>query len=135
MRIGRLVTAAGLGLALGLGGCVSLGSVESNVETSAAYTDDRGPIQMVSTMVGNKNVYIPSTVVVTEGAGRSLTIYNTTDIPHGFSIMGLGVETILQAGEETVVQLPELEGGHIYEIGCQLHAPHRHATLVVVHRR
>jgi hypothetical protein len=130
MRTGRLA-AAGLALALGLGGCASLGGGASG----ASYTDDRGPIQMVSTMVGTKNVFIPSTVVVSEGAGRKLTIFNTTDIPHGFSIMGLGVETILQPGVETEVQLPELQGGHIYEIGCQLHAPHRHATLVVVHER
>jgi hypothetical protein len=127
---------AGIAVALALLGCVHLGSVESNVETSAAYTDDRsGPIPMVSTMVGVRNVFIPSTVVVSEGSGRSLTIFNTTDIPHGFTIPGLGVETILQPGEETVVALPALEGGHIYDIGCQLHAPHRHATLVVVHAR
>ena len=64
-----------------------------------------------------------------------MSIFNTTEIPHGFTIPALGVETILQPGEETVVALPALEGGHIYDIGCHLHAPHRHATLVVVHVR
>jgi hypothetical protein len=127
--------AAALALAILLTGCVSLGSVESNVETSAAYSDDRGPIQMVSTMVGVKNVFIPSTVVVSEGSGRSLSIFNTTDIPHGFTIPALGVAVILEAGQETQVALPPLEGGHIYDIGCHLHAPHRHATLMVVHAR
>ena len=127
---------AAVAAGLALLGCVHLGSVESNVETSAAYTDDRsGAIPMVSTMLGVRNVFIPSTVVVSEGSGRSLTIFNTTDIPHGFAIPGLGVEAILQPGEETVVPLPALEGGHIYDIGCHLHAPRRHATLVVVHAR
>ena len=128
----RMAVAIAAGLALL--GCVHLGSVEGNVETSAAYADERsGPIPMVSAMVGVKNVFIPSTVVVSEGSGRSLTIFNTTEIPHGFAIPALGVQTILQPGEETVVTLPLLEGGHIYDIGCQLHAPHRHAALVVVH--
>ena len=131
----KIAIVAALATGLAPAGCVSLGSVEGTVETSAAYTDDRGPVQMVSAMVGVKNVFIPSTVVVREGSGRSLTIFNTTDIPHGFTIPALGVETILQAGEETVVALPALEGGHIYDIGCHLHAPHRHATLVVVHAR
>ncbi len=72
---------------------------------------------------------------MTEGGGRSLTIFNTTDTPHGFQIPSLGVEAILLSGVETVVVLPPLEGGAVHGIRCQLHPPHRHATLVVMPRR
>lgn len=97
-----------------------------------AFTDDRDVIQMVSTNVQGKNVYIPSTVVVPAGKPVTLSIFNTTDTPHGFWIRGLGIQTILMNGEETKVELPALEGHKIYKIECQLHPPHRHATLVVL---
>ena len=33
------------------------------------------------------------------------------------------------------IVLNDLEGGNIYQIGCQLHPPHRTATLVVMKSR
>ena len=97
-----------------------------------AFSDDRDVIQMVSTNVQGKNVYIPSTVVVPAGKPVTLSIFNTTDTPHGFWIRGIDVQAVLMNGEETRVELPALEGHKIYEISCHLHPPHRHATLVVV---
>lgn len=133
----NLAAAAALTMA---SGCLSLGAVETGQINAgdlqaAGYVDERGTVEMVSTKIGGKNVFIPSTVVLTEGSGRTLTIYNTTDTPHGFRIPSLGVEAILANGEETVVKLPPLEGGHIYNILCHLHPPHRHATLMVVPAR
>jgi hypothetical protein len=96
------------------------------------FTDDRSTVQVVSAKVGTKNLFVPSTIVVTAGKGRSLSIFNDTDTPHGFKIAALGVEVVLPPGQETKVDLPPLEGGHVYEINCQLHPPHRHATLVVL---
>jgi len=95
---------------------------ESDVET----------IQVVSTLVGGKNVYIPATIVVTSGKPITLSIFNTTDVPHGFAIPGLGIAEVLPVQQEHVVKLPALEGGKIYGIQCQLHAPHRGGTLVVL---
>jgi heme/copper-type cytochrome/quinol oxidase subunit 2 len=89
---------------------------------------------MVSTKVGGKNVFIPSTVVMTAGEGRSLSFFNTTDIPHGFMIPSLGVETVLPSKEEFVVELPKLEPG-VYALQCHLHPPHRGATLLVLPKR
>jgi heme/copper-type cytochrome/quinol oxidase subunit 2 len=87
---------------------------------------------VISALVGGKNVFIPSTIVVSAGKPQSLSVFNTTDVPHGFAIKGLGIETVLQPGAETKIDLPVLEGKRIYAIGCQLHPPHRTATLVVV---
>ncbi len=98
----------------------------------STYRSDVSEVQVISAVVGGKNVFIPSTIVVTAGRPQTLSVFNTTDKPHGFAIKGLSIETVLYAGEETRVELPVLEGPEIYTIGCQLHPPHRTATLVVV---
>jgi len=93
---------------------------------------DPSLIEVVSTNVQGKNVFIPSTIVVAEGKPHTLTIFNTTDTPHGFKVDGLGIEFILNPGVETRVELPALEEGKIYRVHCQLHPPHRSAQLVVL---
>jgi hypothetical protein len=102
---------------------------------SDGFSDDRTQVQVITTNIGGKNVFVPSTIVVTAGAGRSLSFFNTTDQPHGMAIPGLGIEVILKPAEEYVVELPTLEGGRIYGINCHLHPPHRGATLVVLQSR
>jgi len=116
-----------MGCALGLASCASRA-----MHRHAAFADDRGDVQIVSAVVGGKNVFIPSTVVVTAGKGQALSIYNATEAAHGFRIPGLAVEVVLPAGEETRVALPELSGRRVYQIQCHLHPPHRTATLVVL---
>jgi len=103
------------------------------VLVGSATADHHGeaPIEMISTNVQGKNVYIPSTIVMTAGKPHTVTVFNTTDTPHGFSIAGAGVETILPPKEEHVVEVPSLRAG-IYRIDCQLHPPHRSAQLLVV---
>ena len=96
------------------------------------YHSDATSVQLISAVVGGKNIFIPSTVVVTAGAPQVLSVFNTTDKPHGFAIPGLDVQIVLPAGEEIQIDLPALEGGEIYRIGCHLHPPHRSASLVVV---
>ena len=97
----------------------------------AGFADAPTSIEMVSTKVGGKNVFIPSTVVLTPGEGRTLSLFNTTEMPHGFKIPALGIEEVLPSQEEYVVELPALKPG-VYAIGCHLHPPHRGGTLVVL---
>jgi len=102
---------------------------------ATGYSSDVSTVQMVSALVGGKNVYIPSTVVVTDGGPRSLSIFNTTEMPHGFAIAALGIEKVITPGEEVVVELPPLEGGQVLRIHCHMHPAHRTATLVVLHSK
>ena len=111
-----------------LSGCIS----EHGGRGAHGFSDDRSVVQVVTTNVGGKNVFIPSTIVLTAGAGRKLSLFNTTDQPHGFAIAGLGVEVVLAPGQEQIVELPTLEAHRIYAIGCQMHPAHRTATLMVV---
>ncbi len=124
---------AGLGLlaALAASGC----SVYANTSLSGdwiGYQTELTTIQVVSAVVGGKNLFIPSTIIVTDAAPTKLSLFNTTGKPHGFAIAGLGIEVVLPADEEFEVALPPLEAGRIYRIHCQLHPPHRSASLVVL---
>ena len=92
-------------------------------------------IQVVTALVGGKNVFIPSTIVVAPGVPNTLSIFNSVDMPRGFRIPGLGIEAILPPQEEFEVELPALEAGQIFEIDCHLHPPHRGATLAVMPER
>jgi heme/copper-type cytochrome/quinol oxidase subunit 2 len=113
-------------------GCDSQSSADS---APAGYRSDVSEVQVISAVVGGKNIFIPSTIVVVAGKPQTLSVFNTADKPHGFAIRGLSIEAVLMPGEETKIELPALQGSEIYTIGCQLHPPHRTATLVVVPAR
>ncbi len=97
------------------------------------FADAPSQVQVVTTQIGGKNLFIPATIVLPPGAGRSLSLYNTTDAPHGFQIPDLGVEAVLPPGVEFVVELPKLEARAVHKVLCHLHPPHRGATLLVLH--
>jgi hypothetical protein len=99
---------------------------------AAGYSSDVSTVQMASVLIGGKNVFIPSTIVVTDGGPRSLSIVNTTEMPHGFAISALGIEKVIAPGEEVLIELPSLQGGQVLRIHCHMHPPHRSATLVVL---
>jgi hypothetical protein len=105
---------------------------DEHASADVPFSDDRTIIQVVTTNVGGKNFFVPSTIVLTAGSGRSLSFFNTTDQPHGLKIPALGIETVLLPQVETKVDLPTLEGGHIYAVQCHLHPPHREASLLVL---
>jgi len=130
MRTSRLLAVL---VAVAAAGCGDPSAVQ--VASEPRFADDRTTIQVVSTNVGGKNVYIPDTMVVTAGKGQTLSVFNTTDMPHGFAIAGLGIQEILPPGTEHPIALPELEGGNLYHVHCHLHPAHRTGTLMVLHGR
>ena len=89
-------------------------------------------IEVLSANVQGKNVFIPSTLAVMEGSAATLSVFNSTDTPHGFAIAELGIEAVLTPGQETRISLPPIEGPRILRIGCHLHPPHRSAQLLVL---
>ncbi len=136
-----LLPVALLALATALAGCSPNVSVQAPMESHSThhgamgadgFADDRTRVQVLSTLIGGKNVFLPATIVLTEGAGRSLSFFNTTDKPHGMTIPGLNVAVVLPPGEEYVVELPALEGAKVHQVVCHLHGAHRTATLVVL---
>lgn len=130
-RAGRgVATGLALACAASLAGLASGGCAMTRGHHG--FRDDRQVVQIVSAVVGGKNVYVPSTIVIAQDGPRRLSIYNATDTVHGFAIRGLGVEAQLPPRQEFEVELPPVEAHRIYEIYCQLHGAHRTAALVVV---
>jgi len=111
---------------------VAVAGLASAGHAETAYVSDQSVVQVVSTNVQGKNVYIPSTIVVVAGKPHTLSFFNTTEVPHGFRVDGLDIETVLPAQEEHEFALPALEGGKVYHVHCQLHPAHRTGTLVVL---
>ncbi len=127
----RAVAASMLALA---SGC----SLTSNIDVTdplVGYTSDASTVQIVSALVGGKNVFIPSTVAVVADKPYVLSVYNGTEAPHGFAIDGTEIQVLLEAGQEARIELPPLEGGVLHRIYCHLHGAHRTATLVVLRAR
>jgi hypothetical protein len=120
--------------ALAAAGCAARMEMHE-MHHSKGYSSDVSTVQVLSALVGGKNVFIPSTIVVTDGGPRSLSLFNATEMPHGFAIAALGIETVLPPGEEVVVSLPPLHGSQVLRVHCHLHPPHRAATLVVLPSR
>lgn len=129
-RCRAFAAAVAVALALAATGCAGVGGHRDH----HAFADDRGDtVQIVNTNLGGKNVFIPSTIVVVAGTTKTLSIFNTHDTPHGFRVPGLGIETVLEPGKETTIQLPaKLEPHKVWAVNCHLHPPHRHATIVVL---
>ena len=111
---------------------IVLGACTPTASGGEGFPSDVSTVEVVSTNVGGKNVFIPSTIVIVSGKPHTLSLYNTTDTPHGFKIEGLGVETVLMSKQEQQVELPALDAAGVYRIHCHLHPPHRSATLVVL---
>ena len=114
-------------VALLLAGAAGAGHHEKG-EHMGHGSEEARVVQVVTTLVGGKNVFIPSTIVLTEGKPHTLSIFNTTDKPHGFAIEPLKVMEVLPDQVEHEVKLPALEAG-IYPIHCQLHPAHRTAIV------
>jgi hypothetical protein len=127
----RLPTALVAVSALFAAGCAARMEMH-DLHHPSGYSSDVSTVQVISALVGGKNVYIPSTIVVTDGGPRTLSVVNTTEMPHGFAIVALGIETVLPPGEEVKIDLPPLQGGQVLRIHCHMHPPHRSATLVVL---
>ena len=112
--------------ALAGGACVHAETHE--MHHAAGFSSDVSTVQVVSALIGGKNVFIPSTIVVTDGGSRTLSLVNTTEMPHGFAIAALGIETVLPPGEVVAIALPPLEGGQVLRVHCHMHPAHRAAT-------
>lgn len=114
---------------------MGLGLIGVLAATGAAHAETAAPapppLQVIMAVVGGKNVFIPSTLALPAGQAATLSIFNTTDKPHGFAIPALSVESVIPEQVEQRVELPVLATG-LYRIHCQLHEAHRSATLLVV---
>jgi nitrosocyanin len=92
-------------------------------------TTDRRTINAAA--VNGKPGFTPQVIEVHKGDKVDLTVGNTTDKTHGFSIEGYGVKaTTVEPGKPTHVKFTANKTG-TYKVFCQLHPAHQFATFQV----
>jgi nitrosocyanin len=111
----RLSAVALLGLSLVLAGCGGHATVRRSIDAA---------------VVGGGAGFDPSTVTVHKDDNVRLTVGNTTDKTHGFSVEGYGIHDEVNPGTPLQVKFKAKKPG-TFKIFCQLHPAHRIATLVV----
>ncbi len=74
--------------------------------------------------------FAPVTLTVDKRNRVELAVGNTTDVTHGFSIEGYGIQEEIQPGSPIEVKFTATNAG-TYKVYCQLHPAHKTATLVV----
>jgi nitrosocyanin len=89
-------------------------------------TDERS---ISAAAVDGKPGFTPETLRVHEGRKVALSIGNTTDKQHGFSIDGYNVALTVDPGKAEKVEFKADKGGD-FRIFCQLHPAHQAAKLV-----
>jgi nitrosocyanin len=90
-------------------------------------TDERS---ISAAVVDGKPGFDPETLRVHEGRKVDLSVGNTTDKTHGFSIDGYDVARTVDVGKSEKVEFEAGKGGE-FRIFCQLHPAHQAAKLVV----
>ena len=85
---------------------------------------------MSAAMVGGAAGFTPSRITVNKGDKVQLTVRNTTDRPHGFTIEGYGIREEVAPGQPLKKRFTADKSGN-YKVLCQLHPQHQTATLVV----
>ena len=81
-------------------------------------------------MVGGAAGFTPSKITVDKGDKVELTVRNSTDKPHGFTVEGYGIREEVAPGQPLKEEFTADKSGN-YLIRCQLHPQHQTATLVV----
>lgn len=111
----RLAALASIAL-LGAAGCSSSTTDKLTINAAA---------------VNGKPGFAPQVIKATRGDKVDITVGNTTDKTHGFSIEGYGVkEATVQPGAPIHVKFTADKTG-TYKIFCQLHPAHQFATFEV----
>lgn len=81
--------------------------------------------------VDGKATWAPEVVTVKKGDKVDITVGNTTDKTHGFTIEGYGVDpTTVDVGKPIQVKFTAEKSG-TFRIFCQLHPAHQAATFQV----
>jgi plastocyanin len=100
---------------------------------SSARADERS-FTVVNVEYEGSKMFVPATLVVKKGDHVKIKVVNNIKSDpnqHGFAIPDYKIEKVVTRGEPQEVEFTADRGG-IFEIKCQLHAPHVGGQLVVL---
>ncbi|HTY54552.1 MAG TPA: cupredoxin domain-containing protein [Candidatus Binataceae bacterium] len=91
---------------------------------------------LVSVMVDETKIWLPSSIIVEQGDHVKLTLKNM--IPgagnqHGFALPGYGITEVITAGTPKTVEFVASKPG-VFTYYCQLHPAHIGGQLLVLHK-
>lgn len=86
---------------------------------------------LINVIFDGTKVWLPSSLIVPEGATVELTLINKLEEPHGFKIAEFGVETVVQPKAQTNVSFTAAKAG-VHGFVCHMHPPHIGGQLLVV---
>jgi len=109
-----------------MAGVVALGLA---VAGCASHTD-RDTIR--AALVDGKAGFAPASVTVHKGDKVDLTVRNSTDKTHGFSVEGYGIGRVSDPTAAPMHLRFTADRAGTFKIYCQLHPAHQTATLVVL---
>jgi heme/copper-type cytochrome/quinol oxidase subunit 2 len=87
-------------------------------------------IYVINEKINEKTRYSPATFIAKKGEKVRVHIYNTTDMPHGFSITELKVEATVNPKDNVIEFIADKEG--LFDVFCQYHPGHFRAQLLVI---
>lgn len=85
---------------------------------------------MTIALVDGRPAILPTVVSVDKENRVVMTVSNTTNAVHGFTIEGYSRSLVLEGGQTEELRFNAYRGG-TFRIFCQLHPAHQTATLVV----
>jgi len=88
---------------------------------------------LINVLLEGTKIWLPSTLVVQQGADVELTLINKLDEPHGFKIADFGIEEVVQPKAQTTVKFTASKAGaHSYI--CHIHPPHVGGQILVLNK-
>ena len=101
------------------------------VQVGSVQAQDSKKFTMINVIFDGTKIWLPSSLIITEGDAVELTLINKLDEPHGFQIAAFGIEEVVQPKAQTTVRFTATKNGIIPFI-CQMHPPHIGGQILVV---
>ena len=101
------------------------------VRVGSVQAQDSKKFTMINVIFDGTKIWLPSSLIITEGDAVELTLINKLDEPHGFQIKAFGIEEVVQPKAQTTVRFTATKNGIIPFI-CQMHPPHIGGQILVV---
>jgi len=99
--------------------------------TGYAAAGEPKKFTVINVVLDGTKIWLPSSLMVTQGEDVELTLVNKLDDPHGFKLEAFGIEEVVQPKAQITVQFTASQpGAHRYI--CHLHPPHLGGQILVL---
>jgi plastocyanin len=86
---------------------------------------------LINVVLDGTKIWLPSSLMVSQGDEVELTLINKLEDPHGFKIEDFGIEEVVQPQAQIAVRFTASQPG-AYRYICQLHPPHLGGHILVL---